>query len=292
MPMAAKRKSDPLAAPEGGWSERAVLARKERMGVAKWIWSIPPGDDATRYSIESVHTVERGLYSLAATLLDDLRNRDSLPTKREHVNRLNDISRTARRLQSQIQYISGAHNILRLVAVQSAFFRYQNHLMIKNREPQLVDFDEVLAVPLAILVQLATEQAADIATAAPGAGHQRLHDRLFGDPRSSLAIRAAATVAELCGSAAVKSTDGGVVHRVMNLAWMDGYGSRPRGLQSSRISQEGHPFVARGRVPTAEPSSSDGSQPTEDSSIADLTGSGALVHGGFVPKLPERSRKK
>lgn len=161
-----------------------------------------------------------------------------LPTRREHVERLMEIAKTSNKLLDQLDYFSGPTGILRIVALQSAFFRYQADSKIFGA-PNLIDWDEVLAKPLSILSILALEEAEDIEKAAPGAGHQRLHDRLFGDPRHVFAMRSANTIAIFNGNSSVKSTEGGVVHTLMNRVWQHATGLDPEAYNLAAFLKKG-----------------------------------------------------
>lgn len=190
------------------------------------------------YPIEiDADLIERELDGLARFLLVELRVRGLLPTKREHVERLRRISRTAFDLFEQLGYFSGEEGRMRLGATQvvahlTANSKLRDLLCATRPEfatPTIFDMrlDEALRKPLTLLADFARKQADDIEVVTTGAGHLALHDRLFGDPRLGLAIRCVEHIAHHCGPEKVTSTDGGFVHMLMNEVWSFATGLDP-----------------------------------------------------------------
>jgi hypothetical protein len=232
----AGRKSDPLEAPAGGWPLRPIGTPAELRFAAKWLWSIPPRG-ANCHAEDNIRSFERQIYGLSCALLHDLNNREMLTTKRQHLDLLNEIVTLACKLRQRLEVVDGENGPLRLFALQSIFYRYAPDF--RYPMPNMINLEEFLRFPLDVLIEIAAAQIEDIQTVAPGAGHQRLHDRLFGDPRFALAVRCAALMAELYRPPAVKSTIGGAVHQLMNRIWTLATGLDPEEFNLSAFMKKG-----------------------------------------------------
>lgn len=213
-----------------------------------------PHQDNSRRSLAIASHRDAALHvqRLGTQLLDDLKSRSRLPTKLEQAERLRDINKTAKKLLSQLNFFQDPTGLLRLVAVESGFFQ---PVRFKNGPGyELVDWDIILAKPLALLAEISANNLETLDKAIKGAGHQRLHDRLFGDPRLSLAVRAAWLITECRGADAVKSTENGMLHRLVNEVWHYATGLDPEDYNLGSFVKKGVAEWRRhhGRGPVAQ----------------------------------------
>jgi hypothetical protein len=211
-----RRQSDPLAEPAGGWPSYPLGGNEVRQEIADWIWSLPK-HSGIHIVLASRHDASRETYSLAAGLLEDLRHRSRSPRKSDNADALKQINKTAKKLYHLVGGYAARDELLQIVRNHCGFF--QQNVGGHKVEYELVDWRVVLAKPLAELIEESAEMAEDLRQGVKGAGHQRMHDRLFGDPRLSLAGRACMILAERCGSGAIKSTENGLVHKLTNHIW-------------------------------------------------------------------------
>ena len=253
-----KPRTDPLATPAGGWkaSRRTIMDdksltqdenfaafdRKEaeiqatRVAMAKSILSLNNDENF----IITANTIRRAVDSLRGyefALLRDLESRDRLPKKSESVARLRELIASAQRLRLALKHFGGNFGLLAFVANRTAFF--EQVLPPKRVEYPLVQWHSILNRPLYYLEQLAVDELATLEELAAGAGHLRLHDRLYGDPRQSLAIRAACMVADWGGNDAVKATENGLVHRIVNMVWSLATGLDPEDYNLAAFVKKG-----------------------------------------------------
>lgn len=145
--------------------------------IAAWLM---PDQDNRRLSnvIRSRFDATRHTRKIAVELLRDLRSSAASPTLRDAQDQLDRIRDAATALDRMLAGVSGPHGLARVVALECAFFRQ------RGAEYESVDWDDVLSKPLRTLAETARQYRAELTnSAASGPGRQRLHERLFGDPR-------------------------------------------------------------------------------------------------------------
>jgi hypothetical protein len=179
------RRGEKLNPPQGGWPPRPLGNQSDIAAIVDWLI---PGDfnPALRIAIRSPTDAADFVRKIAVELLADLRSAAHSPKLRDAQEKLLDIQKAARDLDRMLASVSGPHGLTRIVALECGFFRQA--ATPAGVDYELVDWDNILARPLRALTEKARQYEKELRESAKlGAGRQRLHERLFGDPRLSLA---------------------------------------------------------------------------------------------------------
>jgi hypothetical protein len=173
------------------------------------------------------------------------------PTLAEHRERLLSIQADAKRLRNRLVGLDRPQGVLLWTAKYSMFY------VRRIRGPR-VHFEpagrhEILHTPLSAFDKSISQElerlTKDIKS---GAGHQRLYERLFDDPRLSLAMRCASLLREARGERAAPATEGGAVHKLMDALWRSTTGLDPEDYNLGAYAKKGaiearNHFAGKGR---------------------------------------------
>ena len=167
--------------PEGGWPRRPAGKPSELESIARSIvlGTIDPlKSPQTAVPSDATASVLR----IACDLLRDLRSSAESPTLRESREKLDRIEKAIHDLRLALTGLSGPVGLTQIVAMECGFFRpVQTE---KGIEYQFVDGNQIFPVVMNAITKTTHRYKADLSAAAPGgAGFQRLHERLYDDPR-------------------------------------------------------------------------------------------------------------
>jgi len=244
-PVRESRRTEVLKAPQGGWPRHPIGDEDDLDGIVEWLM---PQKDNRQHSIV---VATRGdartwVLTIAKTLLADLESNAASPTLRIAEEQLDKFRETLLEAYRMSIGFSGPEGLMRIVALECGFFRQMSH--------EMVDWDEILATPLLAAAAVVDRYKAELAESiSTRRGHQKLHDRLFGDPRLQFARTSADLLRECRGGEEAPVPSDAVVLDLMDRIWTFAIGERPPAGFLDAEARAGASAV-RKRTPRGRPS--------------------------------------
>jgi hypothetical protein len=240
------RRGEKLNPPPGGWPPRPLGNQSDMAAIVDWL--IPRDfNPALSIAIRSPTDAADVVRKIAVELLADLRSAAHSPKLRDAEEKLQDMQKAARDLDRMLASVSGPNGLTRIVALECAFFRQA--ATPAGTDYELVDWDDILARPLRVLTETARQYQNELRESAKlGAGRQRLHERLFGDPRRPLAHGCALLLRECRAGEEGPVPPNQLILELMQKIWAYATGDQPVADLLEHEAAEGAKAARQGKA--------------------------------------------